>query len=222
MVDAGRRGVEIYWYFIIFFVPFGGVVYFVIYKAGDFWSPFSRVFDRPPSLEETRFRYENTPSLENHLALANSLHGSKQFEEAINHYKQILDREPEDTDALFGLGQSLCELGRYSEAVQPLEKVVQIRPGLGDYKAWPILARARWEKGEREQAIEILRKLTKSNPRIDFQLLFSQYLVEMGKYSEAKGLVEASLRDHRHAPKYVRQSYVSAATAMRRLRKQLG
>ena len=58
LVDAHRRGVDYYWYWIILvFQPLGAWAYFFIYKAKDLhvdhgW--LTSFFHRPPSLQELR------------------------------------------------------------------------------------------------------------------------------------------------------------------------
>src|SRR3954468_404682 len=67
LVDASRRRVDYYWYWLILGLqPFGAWAYFIAYKAGDLrggsgWV--AGLFHRPPSLEELRHRAEQTPTV---------------------------------------------------------------------------------------------------------------------------------------------------------------
>ena len=60
IVDASRRGVEYYWYWLILaFQPFGAWAYFFVYKLQDFRGGSNRLtglFHRPPSLDELKHR----------------------------------------------------------------------------------------------------------------------------------------------------------------------
>src|SRR5262249_50335423 len=69
LVDANRRGVESVWFWIIlWFQPLGAWAYFFSYKLSDFrlgvgtgWM--SNLFTRRASLEELRYRVEQSPTV---------------------------------------------------------------------------------------------------------------------------------------------------------------
>src|SRR6266849_7324757 len=77
LVDANRRGVEYYWFWLILiFQPFGAWVYFFLYKAKDFRGGHGWVtglFHRPPSMLELRHRAERLPTVANRLELCERL-----------------------------------------------------------------------------------------------------------------------------------------------------
>src|SRR5215475_10417643 len=77
LVDAQRRQAESFWFWVILFVPVVGAwAYFFSVKAptmqGQGFS-LATLFQRRASLEELRYRAEQTPTLANHLALAERL-----------------------------------------------------------------------------------------------------------------------------------------------------
>src|SRR5437879_5359576 len=74
LVDANRRGVDYYWFWIILaFQPFGAWAYFFAYKMRDFRGgsgSLGSLFQRRASLAELRYQAEHSPTMANHLALA--------------------------------------------------------------------------------------------------------------------------------------------------------
>src|SRR3954447_24282 len=80
LVDAYRRHAESFWFWVILFLPgLGAWVYFFAIKIHDFHRgeaggfSLGALFQRPPSLEELRYRAEQMPTLVNHLTLAQRL-----------------------------------------------------------------------------------------------------------------------------------------------------
>src|SRR5262245_21852883 len=87
LVDAHRRGMDVYWFFIILaFQPFGAWAYFFMYKLKDFRGGSDRLaglFHRPPPLEEVRRRAEKSPTPAHRLELGERLVETGAFAEAL-------------------------------------------------------------------------------------------------------------------------------------------
>src|SRR5262245_29593023 len=128
LVDAYRRGVDYFWYFIIFFVPFiGPLAYFFAIKINDFravrtgnvGAPVQGLFAylTRPSLDELRFRAQQSPTFANNLALAERLMEKHDFSGAMPHLEAALERETEHGQVLYDLARCKVELGAPAEAV---------------------------------------------------------------------------------------------------------
>ena len=87
VVDAYTRRVEHFSLWVIIFVPvLGAWAYFFTFKAADFRHlSLANVFHRRPSLDELRYRAEQTPTLTAHLELAERLIEKGSYGEAIPH-----------------------------------------------------------------------------------------------------------------------------------------
>ena len=113
LVDAFRRG-EGYWPWIILFVPVVGpwAYFFIVLlprrTGGRGWS--LRAFRRRVSLDELRYRAEQSPTLANHLDLAERLIEGGEHADAVAHLDEVLTREPDHCRALFLLANVLAEL----------------------------------------------------------------------------------------------------------------
>ncbi len=99
LVDCYRRGADWYWYWVIFFLPvIGSWVYFFAVKvpAGDFRNlSLGGAFRRGPSLDQLRYLADQTPTLINHLTLAQRLIEVGQPAEAVPHLEAVLKTEPD-------------------------------------------------------------------------------------------------------------------------------
>src|SRR5215471_3912710 len=100
LVDAYRRGAEGFWLYVILFLPgLGAWAYFFAVKlpawrGGRSWS-LPAFLHRGPSLDDLRYHAEQTPTLANHLALAERLMQGGEHAEAVPHLEALLAREPD-------------------------------------------------------------------------------------------------------------------------------
>src|SRR5947209_10854271 len=99
LVDANRRRVDTYWYWLILaFQPFGAWAYFFSYKArelrgGSGW--LAGLFQSPASLAELRRRAERMPTVASRLDLGERLVEVGEFAEAVPHLEVVLKHEPD-------------------------------------------------------------------------------------------------------------------------------
>lgn len=201
LVDASRRGVDTYWFWIIlFFQPLGTWAYFFIYKVRDFtqgsgW--LGSLFARRVSLEELRYRVEQSPTTAARLELAEQLVVSGEYEEAEPHLKAVLAREPEHGTALFALAECHRQLNRPVEAVPLLQKLITQHPGWRRYRAWYSLIETHETAGEYAEAVAQARKLSQVAPSLQHTCMLANSLARSGDRLEARRVVEKGLEDYR-------------------------
>ena len=79
-----------------------------------------------------------------------------EMEERVGMFKQVLEIDPQDQVANFGLGSIYLETGRYEEGLEPLKTVIEAHR---DYSAAYLLLGKTWEKlSNREEAIETYKQ----------------------------------------------------------------
>ncbi|MGK5555307.1 tetratricopeptide repeat protein [Actinomadura kijaniata] len=66
-------------------------------------------------------------------ALGRAQFGARRFDEAAGSFRWIVERDPAEDYALFGLGLSLSRMGDFTGAVEPLALAVAMRPDNKDY-----------------------------------------------------------------------------------------
>lgn len=220
LVDAIRRREPYYWLMIIFIIPFGSVIYFFMVKIKDYdLERATGRLQKPPSVARLRDDYQRTPSLDRLVSLAEGLTAKGESVEAVNLFREVLESEPDNPDALFGTGQAYVNLERYPEAIEVLSALVESNRGYRDYGAWPFLAFALYESGQKEECLSTLRRLYEGNPRLGHAILLAHYLIRAGAKGEARDLLTTSIDDHRIAPRFVRRgSFRSALEAKRMLK----
>ena len=80
----------------------------------------------------------------------------KEMEDRVGMFKKVLEIDPKDQVANFGLGSIYLETGRYQEGREPLKTVIE---EYQDYSAAYLLLGKTWEKlSNQEEAIETYKK----------------------------------------------------------------
>jgi hypothetical protein len=202
LVDAYRRGVEFYWYWIILaFQPLGAWAYFLIYKARDLGTDHSRLtglFHRPPSLQDLRYRAERSATLASRLELAERLVEAGEYAEAAPHLEAVLAREPEHCQALFLLAACHRGLQHPDQALPLLQKLIARHPSWQDYQAWHALIEVRQEIGDLAGALTSSRELVRVGPSLEHKCLLAEYLLRNGEKAEAGKVVQQGLEDYHY------------------------
>jgi hypothetical protein len=221
-IDAGRKRQPYYWFMIIFFVPFGDLVYFFVVKIDDFkWRKIAAYFRSPPTLDELQYRYRNSPSIDNRLALARALADAGRHVEAIVEFEGICGSRPDEPDVLWGMGTSRSALGELEEAGSALTRLVAVAPSYNDWEAWVMLAGVQHKRGLRAESLETMRTLVRKCARADHQMLLAETLIAADCYEEAAGFLDRIIEDHRHAPDFVRRRDRRIVARARRLREDM-
>ena len=130
------------------------------------------------------------------LALARVQHELGYFDEAIGHYRALLEIDPSSGEALAGWGQSLAAKGDHKGAIEVLDRATRL-PSAGD--AWTALARSQAALGRPDAATASLRRSVAINPesREAFCLL-AQVLTTFGKAEEARAACIQARRPTEH------------------------
>jgi hypothetical protein len=223
LVDAYRRQAEVYWYWLIFCMPFiGAWVYFFAIKLADFRSFHLGAFFQPKArLDELRYRAEHMPTLTNHLNLAKRLIEQHEHEEAISHLKSALKQEPDHPTALYSLALCHKEMGHPELALEPLEKLLGRDSRYANYAGWHLLIEARTLTGNSSAALEQCRELARVAPTLQHQCLLAEHMLVGGQTDEARSLLEHSLQDHAFLPAPIRRRNRKWANQASRLHKRI-
>lgn len=208
LIDAAKRRSD-FWWFLVILLPFGEWVYFFAVKVHDYDVSTVKKKLAPggrPDVEQLRRDASETASIENLLRLANGLFEASEHQEAVRVYRQILEQDDEEIDALYGLAR--CKLaGRETRAAAiALGMVIELDPSYKDWEAWFDLAYANWQLGEQEEAITVLKRLVDKAPRTKHKAILGKYLTRDGQKEAAREVLEEAIRDYEEAHAFVRRT----------------
>jgi hypothetical protein len=222
-VDVYRRGAEHFWYWIIFFIPvLGAWAYFFAVVAPQLGSVSNITwFQRKVSLEELRYRAEQTPTLANNLALGQGLIAKGAFAEAIPVLEAAHKVEPEHGSVLFALAQCHARQNNQGQAAAFLERIIKRDPRWSDYDAWRLLIETQRDAGHHETALDSARELVKLSPTLRHKCILGEILIDQSYKGEARALLERALDDHAFTPAALRRRNRAWARQAAKLLKRL-
>lgn len=207
LIDAIRRRMDYYWFMVIL-MPLGPWIYFFAVKIHDYdLSALKRLLtlESPASVKDLRATVNETPSLVNKIELADALREEKQHAEAEALYLDILERDDEEVDALYGLSLTRIARNESHAATTALERIIEVDPSFRDWEAWFDLAYAHWQTERRDDAVAVLRRLVEKSPRIKHMAILGKYLARNGEKDDARAVLEEAIRDYKNAVGFVKR-----------------
>ena len=87
----------------------------------------------------------------------------RRFDEAAGMYREMLKAQPEDPGLLMNLGMALAMAGRESDAIDPLQRAIKLRPTL--LPAHLFLGSSLLALGQPEKAVTPLERVVKARPK---------------------------------------------------------
>ena len=154
-VDCVKRREERYWLWIIFiFFPLGSVVYFFVFKIQDFGN-FYRVNLGVMDSREIR-KLENRLMVSDltqvRIDLAHLYFKKKNWTQAEEHYKKVLERDETMLTARYKLAVCMAHQHQYKDAIENLKMVLEKDPKLDFGNAALTLAKCYEALGDDDKA----------------------------------------------------------------------
>jgi hypothetical protein len=200
-VDVHRRGVEPFWYWIIWIVPIAGpFIYFFTHPGPDWATRIGPLFQPKVALAELRHRAQQSPTLANQLALAQALIGRKEYDEALPYLESARKIEPDHGQVLYGIAVCQARSGRLEQAIPLLEAILKKDPRWGDDQAGVLLVEVHAEREDLATALIKARELVQLAPTLKHKCLLAEILIDHGQRGEARTLLDDALRDHYYLP----------------------
>ena len=225
VIDAIRRSAAYYWYPVIM-MPFGEWIYFFMVKIHDpeFDSArefYTRLTTKKVTVEELKFRAEQSPSFANKTTLAQALYDQGSYREAAELFAEGVAMHDDSRDALYGLALSHGALAEYPEAIAGFEKLIALDPAFRDYAAYADFAQVLSQSGRLPEAKELLAGLVHNSPRLSHRVLYAHYLMHDGQGEAAGEQLRVGLSEYDHAPRYVQRRNRAWARRAKQMLKQI-
>jgi len=135
------------------------------------------------------------PESEYAILLAKSLLYQGHTTEALQVYREALDRDPSNSELRINYAEALIFSGRYDEAIEILGRILTEQPR--NLEALRLTAQAHRRAGRRAEAIETLKRaLTDSAPdeSLNVRFVLAQTYEEVGQVDEAIATYEEILK----------------------------
>jgi hypothetical protein len=211
---------EVYWLWIILFLgPLGALIYFVVEVAPTIrWKlPAVERLERRRRKQQLERIVSDSPTQESLAQLARICALEGELERAIELYGEAIRRDPHDTDALFGRGKALLEIGKPALAVEDLRKVFDQEPTHAFYQAAVSLAEAHEANGQDAEARRIYESILGRTTVSAAYYGYARLLARRGDQAEARRQLQNILDKQPGLPRYLRRQerpWVRKAKAM--------
>ena len=210
-MDAVWRGVSVSWLCIVIAVPFGEFAYFAKFKSAELNLARFDFRKKRISTHDLRYQYQDIPSIQNALLLAGRLYEEQAFDGAAQLYFKVTKRDATHVEAYYGSGLSRLALADYPQAVRSFARVVELDRSHDNYQTWLRLAEALELGGDPERAVQVLKRLVSTCPRLDHSVALSNMLWVAGHKTEARKSLEKALDDYRQAPLNIKRLFRHSA-----------
>lgn len=142
--------------------------------------------------------------IDSYLLLAGIQVAAKEFDGALETYRNALKYEPKNRDALLYYGVTLAEVGKIKEGVAELEKLVQLKDtaesNIDQSVAYYYLAKVHDQAGQHEGAIRALKQALERRPGFSKAALALADLYESKKDPKrAEAVLIDSFKESRNA-----------------------
>jgi hypothetical protein len=202
--DAIRRRADAFWLAILILLfPFSWPAYFLVVKSRDYdWGRVLRGRRAAPnaSLDELEAKATVAGTDESKLNLAEALEAAERAGEAEAIFRSVLIDNPNDLRALHGLARALMSLQRPREAVEALEKVLEVDRAYRAYSAALDYAEALWQDGQREDTLDLLEAMAATTGRMNHRVAHAHYLTVAGKPERARVVLTEALEAYESYP----------------------
>lgn len=149
------------------------------------------------------------------------------YEQAAHDYGKIVEHNPGDWEAQYGLGRADLKLQKYADARRALEQAAALKPTNSDVA--DALAEAMYRQGDKNQLYAFLRERAQATQSVDVYLQLSEYALGMGDADSAMTAAETAIfiDEGRSTEPYLQAYAVSERIgdmdlAVRRLRQAYG
>ena len=216
VVHAAKTGRFSPWAYVILLIPgFGGLAYVLVELAPEWFGSYrgQKARKRFVSAVNPQGQHRTltdqlaiTDTIANREALAAECLALGKFEEARQHYEEILAR-PLGDEPIFMLGRARAEFGcgRSAEVVATLDELRRRWPDYQSADGHLLYARALEEAGHTDAAIEEYKALAGYFPGAEARARYGMLLGRLGRRDEARQVLTDLLTHMRRAPKYVRK-----------------
>jgi len=169
----------------------------------------------------------NHPESEYAIVLAKSLLYQGHTTEALQAYREALERDPSNSELRINYAEALIFSGKYDEAIEILRRILTEQPR--NVEALRLTAQAHRRAGRRAEAIETLKNALKGSPPgegLNVRFVLAQTYEEIGQVDEAvatyEEILKALLAPDGTAPERHREAIETVLTNMALAYRQAG
>ena len=215
-VHVVRTGREIYWIFIIIFLPaIGCLIYFVTQVMPELGqnrglrmagSGLARAIDPQRELRRRKEELAVVDTIENRVKLAEECIAAELGTDAIELLEPCLRGGNEnDPNILLTLAQAQFSAGQYQAAKETMEHLIAANPTFKSHDGHLLYARTLEALDLKERTLKEYESLAASYPGEEARVRYGMLLQRIGQTEKARQMFTESLSRAKRAPGYYRK-----------------
>jgi len=216
VIHVVRTGREVFWIYIIIFVPaIGCLVYFITQVLPEIGqnrtlrrasNTLIKAIDPQRELRKRKEELKFSDTLDNRFRLANECMEANLTEDAVSLYESCLKGSHEgDPHIMLKLAQAYFQGGNSDKTKLTLEELIKLNPDFKSADGHLLYARSLEELGLLDDAIKEYGILAQSYPGEEARVRYGILLKKQGKTEKAKAVFDEILLRAKRAPKYYRR-----------------
>jgi hypothetical protein len=202
-----RRRPDMFWIWVILFVPFGALIYLVMEVIPD--AGLLRVsFDRFPRRKRIRYLEAailDNPSVGNLEDLADLYLDDGNFKQALHYYDKAIAARADIPEVFYRRALASIGLNDIVGAIPDLEYVVSREPRHDHHRAAGLLAHAYAVAGDAEAAEDLFAQVTSVSTQSETYLHYATFLASQQRHAEARAWAGKILSKKPTMPRYLRR-----------------
>jgi tetratricopeptide (TPR) repeat protein len=214
-----------FWIWILIIIPFGSPIYFFVRWLPSHQlrlpGPLRRLAGRRELVKfETAARQIGNPH--QYIQWGDALKDARMMDQADDAYREALNKEPDNIQALWGSGQTLVSRSRFAEAKDRFTRVLELDP---QYKFGDVsleLARSLTELGEHDAARRHLDEHVRRWRHPESVYMLALLEAERGQTDIAKEHLKAMIMDIDGSPRGIARRNNMWRSKARRMLNRLG
>lgn len=202
-----------YWAILILLLPpIGAIIYIItqVYNKRDaekITSEITHIINPTKKIKDLEKRLEFSDTYQNRVNLADAHLENKDYQNAINHYKEALDGNfQNDFYVIKNMIEAYHSLEDYKSVVQNGEQI-KVHPEFAKSRTQFLYGLALVKEGKLVEAEENLSAIDIRFSFYDERLIYAKFLLDIHKKEEAKEILEALLSEGQHMTKPNKKRY---------------
>lgn len=212
-IHVVRSGREIYWIYIIMFIPvIGAGLYIFTQVLPDLQqsrtvhtatNSLIKALDPQRELRKRKQQLQIANTLENKLKLADECQEAKMFEDAIELYQSCLKGVGEgDADTMLKLAHAYYGNQSYKETLETLDQLIQLNPNFTSPEGHLLYARSHEKLENYDKALQEYAVVAENYPGEEGRVRYALLLIQQAQPEKAKQILQNSIQRSKLAPKF--------------------
>ncbi len=222
LYHAYKNSNPYYWYFLIFFIPFGSIIYILtqVYNKRDvekIQDGIVSIINPTKKVRDLEKRLEFSDSYQNRVDLADAYLEIKDFSNAIKYYLEALeDHFENDLYVIKQLMEAYFKAEDFDKVILSAEKIKN-HSEFKKSRLQFLLGQALERIGKLDEAEDNLKQIDIRYSFYNERLIFAKFLIRRDKIEEAQEVLNEMSNESQHMTKLNKRLYRSAFVEVEKL-----